>query len=87
MSNSRSLGVEYFIKALCTGERTAAERLVSHLATDVEFDTNSQPGVPPIGRKPFTVVTQSSIECPVSGRRPRPSDGSVGRSRRMTATR
>jgi hypothetical protein len=54
VANPRLLGVEYFIKALCTGERTAAERLVSHLAADVEFDTNSQPGVPPIGRESFT---------------------------------
>jgi hypothetical protein len=49
----RILGTEYFIKALRTGERTALERLDSHLAGDVAYDTNSQPGVPPITREVF----------------------------------
>ena len=53
MSNKRLLGVEYFIKALSTGEQSAAHRLEPFLADDVEFDTNSQPGVPPIGREVF----------------------------------
>ncbi len=70
MTDSRSLGVEYFIKALCTGERTAAERLVGHLADDVEFDTNSQPGVPPIGRETFrgreVVLTRVSGQWPAT---------------------
>ena len=54
MTDSRALGAEYFIKALSTGERTAAARLVQYLADDVEFSTNSQPGVAPIGREVFT---------------------------------
>ncbi len=51
--NRRTQGIEYFIKSLSTGERTAAQRLESYLAIDVEFDTNTQPGVPPIGRETF----------------------------------
>lgn len=47
----RALGVEYFIKALSTGERTAAQRLEPLLAEDVEYDTNTQPGAVPIGRE------------------------------------
>jgi hypothetical protein len=49
----RALGIEYFTKALRTGERTALERLEDYLAEDVVYDTNSQPGVPPIGREEF----------------------------------
>src|SRR5688572_33278878 len=49
--DKRLLGVEYFIKALSTGERTAAQRLEPLLAEDAEYDTNTQPGAVPIGRK------------------------------------
>lgn len=51
--NKRELGVEYFIKALSTGERTAAQRLENYLAENVEYDTNTQPGAVPIGRETF----------------------------------
>ena len=51
--NKRELGVEYFIKAVSTGERTAAQRLEPFLAEDVEYDTNTQPGAVPIGRETF----------------------------------
>lgn len=54
MASKRLLGVEYFIKALSSGERSAAQRLEPFLADDVELDTNSQPGVPPIGREVFS---------------------------------
>ncbi|MGH2363649.1 MAG: hypothetical protein ACRDHX_03235 [Chloroflexota bacterium] len=47
----RELGVEYFIRALSTGERTASQRLKPLLAPDVEYDTNTQPGALPIGRE------------------------------------
>jgi hypothetical protein len=50
--NKRELAVEYFVKALSTGERTAAERVAKYLADDVEFDTNSQPGRP-VGREVY----------------------------------
>jgi hypothetical protein len=53
MASTQQLGVEYFVKALSRGERSAAQRLEPFLADDVEFDTNSQPGVPPIGREVF----------------------------------
>ena len=49
--DKRALGVEYFIKSLSTGERTAAQRLEPLLAEDAEFDTNTQPGIVPIGRQ------------------------------------
>jgi hypothetical protein len=49
--DKRTRGVEYFIKALSTGERTAAQRLEPHLAEDVSYDTNTQPGIVPIGRE------------------------------------
>ena len=49
----RELGVEYFIKALSTGERTSAQRLEGFLAENVEYDTNTQPGAVPIGRETF----------------------------------
>lgn len=52
--DTRRLGVEYFIKALSTGERTAAQPLESYLAEDVEYDTNTQPGAVPIGREIFS---------------------------------
>jgi hypothetical protein len=48
--NNRQLAVEYFVKALSTGERTAAERVAKYLAPDVEYDTNTQPGVLRVGR-------------------------------------
>lgn len=51
--DKRALGVEYFVKALSTGERTAAQRLEPFLAEDVEYDTNTQPGAVPIGREVF----------------------------------
>jgi hypothetical protein len=38
--------VEYFVKALSTGEISAAQRLLPYLAEDVVYDTNSQPGQP-----------------------------------------
>lgn len=52
--DKRKLGVEYFIKALSTGERTAAQRLVAFLADDCQYDTNTQPGAVPIGREVFS---------------------------------
>lgn len=51
--NKRTRGVEYFVKALSTGERTAAQRLEPFLAEDCEYDTNTQPGAVPIGREVF----------------------------------
>ncbi len=51
--NKRQLAAEYFVKALSTGERTAAQRLEPLLAPDVEYDTNTQPGAVPIGREVF----------------------------------
>jgi len=51
--DKRARGVEYFVKALSTGERTAAQRLEPFLAQDVEYDTNTQPGAVPIGREVF----------------------------------
>jgi hypothetical protein len=52
--SKRRRGVEYFIKALSTGERTAAQRLEGCLAPDVDYDTNTQPGAVPIGREVFS---------------------------------
>ena len=52
--NKRELAVEYFIKALSTGERTAAQRLEPMLAEDAEYDTNTQPGAVPIGREVYS---------------------------------
>jgi hypothetical protein len=49
--NKRTRGAEYFIKALSTGERTAAQRLEPYLAEDVSYDTNTQPGIVPVGRE------------------------------------
>jgi hypothetical protein len=46
--------VEYFVKALSTGERTAAQRLAPLLAEDVVYETNTQPGAVPIGRESFS---------------------------------
>ena len=51
--DKRARGVEYFVKALSTGEISAAQRLMPFLAADVTYDTNSQPGQP-IGRDLFT---------------------------------
>ena len=50
--DKRAHGVEYFVKALSTGEITAAQRLMSCLADNVAYDTNSQPGQP-VGRELF----------------------------------
>jgi hypothetical protein len=66
--SDRYLGVEYFIKALSTGEFSAAERLAPYLADDVEFDTNSQPGVPPVEREQFR--GKESVIKRVTGRWP-----------------
>jgi hypothetical protein len=52
-TSKRARGVEYFIKALSTGERTAAQRLEPFLAVDVEYETSTQPGAVPIGRETF----------------------------------
>ena len=52
--DKRARGVEYFIKAIGTGERTAAQRLEPFLAEDVQYDTNTQPGAVPIGREVFS---------------------------------
>jgi len=52
--DKRALGVEYFVKALSTGERTAAQRLETLLAADVQYDTNTQPGAVPIGREVYS---------------------------------
>jgi hypothetical protein len=49
--DKRTRGVDYFIKALSTGERTAAQRLDPYLAEDVSYDTNTQPGIVPVGRE------------------------------------
>lgn len=46
--------IEYFIKSLSTGERTATQRLIPCLASDVIYDTNTQPGAVPIGRETFS---------------------------------
>jgi hypothetical protein len=51
--NKRERGVEYFVKAISTGERTAAQRLEPFLAENIEYDTNTQPGAVPIGREVF----------------------------------
>ena len=50
MNQNRELAVEYFIKALSTGEISAAQRAMRFLAPDVEYDTNTQPGILPVGR-------------------------------------
>jgi hypothetical protein len=50
MSTKRELAVEYFVKALSTGEISAAQRVGRYLAADVEYDTNTQPGILPVGR-------------------------------------
>lgn len=67
----RDLAIEYFIKSLGTGERSAAERLERHLADDVTYDTNSQPGVPPIQRETFhgraEVLFRVSGDWPATG--------------------
>jgi uncharacterized pyridoxamine 5'-phosphate oxidase family protein len=67
----RALAIEYFIKSLCTGERSAAQRLESFLADDVVYDTNSQPGVPPIQRETFSgraeVLFRVSGDWPATG--------------------
>ena len=57
--------VQYFVKALSTGERTALERLEPFLAADVVYDTSSQPGVPPIGRDRF--VGRDAVRERLSG--------------------
>jgi hypothetical protein len=51
---NKDTAIEYFIKALSTGERTAAQRLGPHLADDVVYETNTQPGAVPIGRETFS---------------------------------
>ena len=50
MNAKRELAVEYFVKALSTGEISAAQRVANYLASDVEYDTNTQPGILPVGR-------------------------------------
>jgi hypothetical protein len=66
----RALGVEYLVKALSTGEQSAANRLAPFLAADVVYDTNSQPGVFPIGREVFSgkaeVLARVSGQWPVT---------------------
>src|ERR1700678_3600499 len=68
--NRRTLGVEYLVKALSTGEQSAANRLAPFLAADVVYDTNSQPGVFPIGREVFSgkavVLARVSGQWPVT---------------------
>jgi hypothetical protein len=66
--NRRALGVEYLVKALSTGEQSAANRLSPFLAADVVYDTNSQPGVFPIGREVFS--GKSVVLARVSGQWP-----------------
>ena len=51
--DKRARGVEYFVKALSTGEISAAQRLMPFLAAEVTYDTNTQPGQP-VGREVFT---------------------------------
>lgn len=66
----REIAIEYFVKALSSGERSAAERLEEHLADDVTYETNSQPGVPPVGRETFTgraaVLARVSGDWPIT---------------------
>jgi hypothetical protein len=50
MNPNRKLAVEYFVKALSTGEISAAQRVGKYLAADIEYDTNTQPGIVPVGR-------------------------------------
>jgi hypothetical protein len=64
----RELAIEYFIKSLSSGELSAAQRLEPHLADDVEYDTNSQPGVPPVGREHY--AGKESVLYRVSGQWP-----------------
>src|SRR5436305_1095238 len=52
--NTQDRAIEYFVKALSTGERSAAQRLEAYLAPEVEYGTNTQPGAVPIGREVFT---------------------------------
>jgi hypothetical protein len=65
----REVGVEYFVKALSSGERTAAQRLEPFLAPDVTYETNTQPGVTPIGREAFKGRSPCSSRSSASGRR------------------
>ena len=51
--DERVQAVEFYMKAVRTGERTASERLAEHLAPDVELDTTTQPGQP-VGRETLT---------------------------------
>ncbi|HEU0169504.1 MAG TPA: pyridoxamine 5'-phosphate oxidase family protein [Chloroflexota bacterium] len=68
--DKRHLAVEYFIKSLSTGERTAAQRLEPLLALDAEYDTNTQPGAVPITRETFhgsaAVLDQVSGQWPAT---------------------
>jgi hypothetical protein len=64
----RALGVEYLVKALSTGEQSAANRLAPFLAADVVYDTNTQPGVFPIGREVFS--GKAAVLARVSGQWP-----------------
>jgi hypothetical protein len=66
--NRRALAVEYLVKAVSTGEQSAANRLAPFLAADVVYDTNSQPGVFPIGRETFS--GKSAVLARVSGQWP-----------------
>ena len=65
--DKRALGVEYFVKTMSMGERTAAERLQDYLAPDVELDVPTQPGQP-VGRVelrgPDAVLEQISGQWP-----------------------
>jgi hypothetical protein len=68
--DKQHLAVGYFIKALSTGERTAAQRLAPLLAADAEYDTNTQPGAVPITRETFrgrdAVLEQVSGQWPAT---------------------
>jgi hypothetical protein len=64
----RALGVEYLVKALSTGEQSAANRLAPFLAADLVYDTNSQPGVFPLGREVFS--GKAAVLARLSGQRP-----------------
>jgi hypothetical protein len=65
VADQRHLAVEYFLKALCTGERSAVERLAPLLGDDVTYETNSQPGVAPVGRDHF--AGREAVLARVSG--------------------
>ncbi len=56
------------MKALSTGELSAANRLAPFLAADVVYDTNTQLGVLPIGREVFS--GKAAVLARVSGQWP-----------------